>query len=84
MRVKIPEGYAIEELPQSEKIIFGDNNDLSFTYRIAVTGNDVSVQYQYVVNTLLVLPDAYADLRDFFSKIVQKNSAQIVLKKIAD
>lgn len=84
VRVKIPEGYAIEELPQSEKIIFGDNNDLSFTYRIAVTGNDVSVQYQYVVNTLLVLPDAYADLRDFFSKIVQKNSAQIVLKKIAD
>lgn len=82
--IEIPEGYAIEELPKSEKFVFGDNGGISFTYMISKTGNMIQLQYHYQVKTLLILPDAYADLRDFFSKIVQKNSEQIVLKKIAD
>lgn len=82
--ITVPEGYVIEELPKSEKFVFGENNDLLFTYRLSSDERKIQVQYQLVVNNLLVLPIHYSDLRDFFSKMVQKNSEQIVLKKIVN
>lgn len=83
INIHIPEGYVVEELPKSEKIVFGDNDDLSFTYRIANDPQKVSLQYVFQTNNLLILPTEYEALKDFFSKIVMKNSEQIVLKKIA-
>lgn len=80
--INIPKGYTVDELPKSEKFVFGDNNDLSFSYRIMSNEQTISLQYIYQVKNLLVLPTQYQDLKDFFSKVTMKNSEQIVLKKI--
>lgn len=79
--INIPEGYVVDELPQAEKMIFNDN-DIILTYRIAQTGNLVKLYYQYQLKKLIFLPEEYELLKDFFAKIIVKNSEQIVLKKV--
>lgn len=78
--IEIPEGYVVDELPQSEKFVFGEN-DLVWIYKIAQTGNKIQLQIVYQVNKLTILQTEYTELQDFFSKMTLKNSEQIVLKK---
>ncbi|WP_280645009.1 MULTISPECIES: DUF3857 domain-containing protein [unclassified Dysgonomonas] len=82
IEIDIPEGYVVDELPKAERILFNEN-EISFTYRIAQSGNKVKLHYQYQLRKLQFLPDEYESLRDFFAKIVLKNSEQVVLKKAA-
>ena len=79
--IAIPEGYTVEELPTSQKFVFGDDDALVFTYRVAQTGSLISLQYHFQIKELMVGQDLYPGLREFFAKIISKNSEQIVLKK---
>ncbi|MDU1889164.1 MAG: DUF3857 domain-containing protein [Dysgonomonas sp.] len=78
--IEVPDGYTVEELPKPEKFVLNDN-DISFSYRIAQSGNQIKLHYQFQLKKLLFLPEEYESLRDFYSKLVLKNSEQIVLKK---
>ena len=78
----VPEGYTVEELPKAERMILNDN-DVSLTYRIVQSNNLIRLHYQYQLKKLQFLPTEYEDLRNFFSKLIAKNSEQIVLKKVA-
>lgn len=79
--IDIPEGYKVEELPQSEKFVFGEKNEMVLTYRISAEGKQVKLHYQYQLKSLFVPQTEYEGIKDFFSKIILKNSEQIVLKK---
>lgn len=78
--IAIPEGYIVEELPKSEKLILNDNL-ISLTYRMNATEKLINLHYQFQLKQLQFLPSDYEHLQDFFAKIVLKNSEQIVLKK---
>lgn len=80
VNVHIPEGYVVEELPKSERIAT-ENNSISLTYRIGQVENKVYLNYSFRLNRLLFLPEDYDILRNFFAKLILKNSEQIVLKK---
>lgn len=77
----IPEGYAVEEAPKSERITLNDN-DIVFAYRIVATEKEVKMHYQYQLKKLLFLPNEYLHLQDYIAKIISKSAEQIVLKKI--
>lgn len=81
--ITIPEGYAVDELPSSQKYVFGDDDALIFTYRIVQSGDLISLQYHFQIKELMIGQDLYPGLREFFAKIILKNSEQIVLKKTA-
>lgn len=83
VNIHIPQGYAVEEMPQSEKIVLGDNNEVSLLYQIAQRGNLISMRYQFITKSLLLLPKDYEHVQDFFARLVLKNSEQVVLKKVA-
>lgn len=83
VNIVIPEGYTVEELPASEKFVFGDNEAIQFAYRIGEKENIITFQYQFKIKELMILQDSYPGLRDFFAKVISKNSEQIVLKKNA-
>lgn len=83
VNITIPEGYAVEELPASQKYVFGDDNAITFSYRIVQNESTILLQYGFQTKELMIGQDLYPGLRDFFSKIILKNSEQIVLKKIA-
>lgn len=83
VEIDIPEGYAVEELPKAEKFVLNDN-DAILSYRIHQTENQIKLHYQYQLKKLQFLPTEYTSLRDFFSKLVHKNSEQVVLKKVSN
>ncbi len=78
--IEIPEGYVVDELPQAAKLVLNDN-DIVLTYRLAQAGNAIKLHYQFQLKKLTFLPEEYESLKDFYAKIVAKNSEQIVLKK---
>lgn len=84
IELDIPEGYMVEELPKAEKFIFGEDTPLSFTYNISHQNNKIKLHYQFQVRKLMLLQDQYPILKDFFAKVILKNSEQIVLKKASE
>lgn len=80
--IEIPKGYVVEELPKSEKVFFDEDGSIALTYNIVQQDDKIQLFYQYQLKTLFVGQDEYPVLRDFFSKVVLKNSEQIVLKKV--
>lgn len=81
INIVIPDGYIVEELPTSITYILDEENSIKFTYHITANENSVSIRYNYSLNNLLILPDKYQILKEFYAKIMEKCSEVIVLKK---
>lgn len=81
--INIPSGYVVDEMPQPAKMVLNDG-DITLTYRIGQTENLIKLFYQYQLKKLTFLPDEYEHLKNFFAKVIAKNSEQVVLKKVDD
>ncbi len=80
--VKIPEGYAVEELPKPQRLVLNED-EASFIYRIQEDGKgSVVVGLRYNLKKILYLQSEYEHLRDFYTHLVNANVSQIVLKKV--
>ena len=77
----IPEGYAVEELPQSMNLKTEDGQDL-VRYNISQTANTINVTYTFIANKLLHLATEYQTVKMFWEKVAEKNNELIVLKKL--
>ncbi len=80
-KFKVPEGYSIDEVPQS-KIIAMPGNGARFVYSVNVTGDVISVVRTLAINKSLFIQTEYPQLREFYNQIVAKQSEQIVFKKM--
>jgi hypothetical protein len=81
--ITVPDGYAVDELPKSEKLIMNEEkNPVELSYVIQQTENKIQLSYRLKLNTCIVLFSDYANLRDFWAKIYNKENEMIVLKKI--
>ncbi|MGK4566030.1 transglutaminase domain-containing protein [Flavobacterium sp. 3HN19-14] len=79
--IEIPEGYAIESLPQQTSI--GTENKMSaFKYTIANTGNKIQLAIVNDMNEAIVPSENYQMLKDFYQKMIDKLKEKIVLKKV--
>jgi len=81
LSIKIPEGYEIDFLPKSIVIDFPDQL-MGFKYQISTINNTIQVSQILQFNQAVIPSEYYPAVKDFFSKIVEKNSEQLVLKKI--
>lgn len=77
----IPEGYTVEEMPQSQ-LIKNDNNELQCRYMIEKNGNQIRLNYLFNLKSYLFPVDKYKQIQDIWTKMIDKNKATIVLKKI--
>lgn len=80
LQLEIPEGYAIEELPETLNMSLPDKGGL-FQYSINSGPNTVNVSYKLRIDQLVFEPDEYAGLKEFFDRIMSKHAEQVVLKK---
>jgi hypothetical protein len=78
---EIPEGYAVESMPESVKLLMPDQAG-SFKFIITALGNKVSINSTLSITKMLFTPAEYDTLRNFFAQIVAKHAQQIVLKKV--
>ncbi len=77
----IPEGYAVETIPQSKSVAMMDGIG-SFKYLISNNGNQFQIVYTLDINQAIVGSDYYDVLKNFFKEIVDRHSEKIVLKKL--
>lgn len=81
VNLKLPQNYAIEEMPKSAKYTLSDNKGKCVYF---FKNNETSVQLSYLfeLNQTVFPQDQYTFLKDFFGQVVTKNAEMLVLKKI--
>ena len=82
MKLKIPEGYAIEELPQVTNLALPNS---AGKFRYAVNKKDeqtIQLVATFKLNQYQFDPIEYPGLREMFDLVAEKYGEQIVLKKI--
>lgn len=81
INLTIPEGYKVEELPQSKAFsLLGKSG--SYIYQIRQVDSTITLSTKLTLDKTLFLPSEYEMLREFYNIIVAKESEQIVFKKI--
>ena len=78
--MEVPEGYAIDEVPKSTKVLFNDDEGY-FEYLVDKSESLIQMRTRVKLNKANFKPEDYSVLRDFFGFIVKKESEQIVFKK---
>jgi uncharacterized protein DUF3858/transglutaminase superfamily protein len=76
----IPEGYVVDELPKSAKVLFNDDEGF-FEYIVAKDDTGIQLRSRIKLKKANFKPEDYNTLRDFFAYIVKKQAEQIVFKK---
>jgi hypothetical protein len=80
VNLKLPEGYVIDELPQSQLLRFGDNS-VTCRFRVNKQGEHVLLRCDFTLARTLYLPDEYSELQDFWNKMVEQRNSYVVLKR---
>lgn len=76
----IPEGYAVESLP--ETIAIGMSDDIGvFKFQVKQVGNKINVMSIIQFNQGKINPTHYKELKDFYKKMIDKEAEKIILVK---
>lgn len=81
INIMLPDGYEVESLPENKGYDYNQGQG-SFKYIIKQSGNFLQLNVDLDMKTSRILSDDYPFFKEFFSKVVEKESEQIVLKKI--
>ena len=76
----IPEGYAAEEIPESKSLTCPPVGG-RILFQCRELGGQISVSYRFSLESTLITPDQYADLRLFWETAAGIEKCTIVLKK---
>lgn len=82
LKLTLPEGYVVDEVPENMQIALPDN-DCVYGFTVSAFGNVVQMTSKMQINRTFHSPENYATLRNFFEQVVSKQAGQIVLKKEA-
>ena len=80
IKIIIPEGWVVEELPKSSMVALPDK-DATFKLALAQGDGFIQVTSTLTINKTMFLPDEYENLKEFFRLIATKHAEQIILKK---
>lgn len=81
LRLDVPKGYVIDELPKQIMVKLNEDDDGFFEYRLSESNGAISLRSRIVIKRTFFMPDEYEMLREFFNLVVKKHSEQIVFKK---
>ncbi|CAM1367957.1 conserved exported hypothetical protein [Tenacibaculum sediminilitoris] len=76
--IQIPTDYKVESLPETLAIGLPEKLGL-FKYQISQVGNKIKVLSVLQFNKSVIIPEYYSALKDFYSKVVEKQTEKIVL-----
>lgn len=81
VNLKIPDGYKVESLPESVKLMY-NNGQGSYTYQLSEVNGIINIVADYDMDVHLIEPESYEFFKKFFEGIVAKDAEKIVLTKI--
>jgi len=80
LNMEVPEGYVVDELPKSAKVLYNDDEGF-FEYLVVKGSEGIQFRSRLQLKKANFKPEDYNTLREFFGFIVKKESEQIVFKK---
>ena len=80
LQLTIPDGYKVEELPQSKTLVL-EGKAGQFLYQISQVGNKIVLNLRLSINKTFFIPAEYQSLKDFYNVVINKQAEQIILKK---
>lgn len=83
LRLDVPEGYVIDEMPKQIVVKLNENDDGMFEYRLSQSNGIISMRSRIRISKTYFQPEEYEMLREFFNLVVKKHAEQIVFKKKA-
>jgi transglutaminase-like putative cysteine protease len=81
LRLDVPAGYEVDELPKQLVVKLNENDDGMFEYRLSQSNGIISLRSRLRLTRAYFLPEEYEMLREFFNLVVKKHAEQIVFKK---
>ncbi|MBA2498349.1 MAG: DUF3857 domain-containing protein [Chitinophagaceae bacterium] len=84
LRIDIPNGYEVDELPKQIMVKLNEDDDGSFEYRLSNSKGAISLRSRIRLSRAFFHPEEYDTLREFFNLVVKKHSEQIVFKRKAN
>jgi hypothetical protein len=81
LHLTIPEGYIVEKLPESVKMVLPENT-ASFQMQFTTDERGVHVLYKLNFAKPMFLQLEYSDLKFFVDQLVKKHAEMIVIKKL--
>ncbi|MFY0593290.1 DUF3857 domain-containing protein [Roseivirga sp.] len=82
-KMKVPEGYEVEELPKSMNMVLPDKGG-KYMFVAGEQNGYVQVMIRMNLSKTMYLPSDYPAFKELFNQIVSKQQEQIVLKEKAD
>jgi hypothetical protein len=79
--INIPEGYVVEELPQS-KVMAIPGNGVKAVFNLSATPKQIQVMMRIQVSRTFYEAEEYYALKEFYARLIAKQGEQIVLKKM--
>lgn len=81
INIKIPEGYAVESVPEPIAVALPEKIG-NFKYNVSVVNNMISARIEVQLNSPVVSPNYYLDLKEFYNLIIKKESEKVILTKL--
>lgn len=78
--ILLPQGYEVEELPESVKI-GTETGGCECSYYLGKQSGVIQLNYTYRINQIFFGAEEYENLKNFFGAIATKNKEMIVLRK---
>ena len=82
LSMTIPEGYTVDEIPQSVNLVTSDRT-AQLKYAVQVVGNRIQVMNSWHIGESFYGAEKYQELKEFYDMLVAKHQEQIVLKKVS-
>ena len=82
LRMDIPQGYEVDELPKSTRINLNKSGDSFFEYIVDNNWGVISIRSRIKMTRSYFLPEEYRILHDFFEVVLAKHNESIVFMKI--
>lgn len=82
MNITLPEGYRLTSKPENMNMALV-NKMGSFKYQIIENGSSLQVMVDLKMNKSVISANHYADLKELFKNVVEKQTEKLVLSKIS-
>ncbi len=80
LRMEIPRGYEVEEMPKPARVRLGDGDGI-YEYQFLADSESIQFRSRLMLKRTYFPADAYQPLRDFFAAVMKKQGEMIVFKK---
>jgi len=79
LRLEIPEGYEVEQMPKDIKMNL-PGNTASFQMQSSINGNVIQILFKLAINKAIFNQPEYPDLKAFFNELVKKQSEMLIIR----